>query len=314
MKPDSKIYIAGAEGLVGFAVASRLREHGYANLLAPTRDALDLTDAEAAAHFFDAEKPEYVVLAAARVGGIEANRTKPADFLFENLAIQENVIWNAHRTGVKKLLFLGSSCIYPREALQPIKEEYFMTGPLEPTNEGYAIAKIAGLKLCEKIYEQFGTPFISCMPTNVYGERDHFDMERGHVIPALVRRFHEAKIANAPCVAVWGTGNARREFLHVHDLAEAIVFLLEKYEQKEFLNVGTGEDVSIKELAELLKEIIGYAGDLVFDTSKPDGMPRKLLDVSRIHSLGWKHTIALPAGLASTCDWYSANEGSKRSP
>lgn len=310
IQKNASIFVAGAHGLVGSAVVEVIAQHGYTSLLTPSHSELDLMDAAAVAQFYADHKPAYVIMAAARVGGIKANSTYPADFLRENLVMQDNVIWQAHLSGVKKLLFLGSSCIYPREAQQPIKEEYFMTGPLEPTNEGYAVAKIAGMKLCEKIYEQYGTPFISCMPTNIYGERDHFDPERGHVIPALIRRMHEAKVSGASEVVVWGTGNARREFLHARDLAEAVVFLMESYDKKEFLNVGTGEDIAIRDLAELIKETIGYQGALVFDTSKPDGMPRKLLDVSALRALGWQPTITFKEGLAQAYDWYLAHDTS----
>ncbi len=307
MEKGSKILIAGAGGLVGSAIVELLRERGYTTLLIPRQSELDLMNSVAITEFFDTHKPEYVIMAAARVGGIKANSTYPAEFLRENLLMQDNVIWQAHLAGVKKLLFLGSSCIYPREAQQPIKEEYFMTGPLEPTNEGYAIAKIAGMKLCEKIFEQFGKAYISCMPTNIYGVRDHFDPERGHVIPALMRRMHEAKVNGTPEVVVWGSGNARREFLNAQDLAEAVLFLMEKYDQKEFLNVGTGEDISIKELAMLVKEIVGYEGALVFDITKPDGMPRKLLDVSKIRALGWAPQVDFKEGLKRTYEWYLEN-------
>ena len=304
MDKGDSIFVAGAGGLVGSAIVATFGKHGYTNLLTPSHRELDLIDGVAVANFFTAHKPKYVVLAAARVGGIKANAASPADFLYENLAIQNNIIWQAQLNRVKKLLFLGSSCIYPREAPQPIEESCFMTGPLEPTNEGYAIAKIAGMKLCEKIFEQYGTQFISCMPTNIYGIHDHFDPERGHVIPALMRRMHEAKVANAPEIVVWGSGNARREFLHAQDLAEAILFLMEHYEKKEFLNIGTGEDISIKELATLIKEVTHYKGNLVFDGTKPDGMPRKLLDVSKIRSLGWSPLIDLKEGLMQVYTWY----------
>jgi GDP-L-fucose synthase len=307
MEKTDPIFVAGAHGLVGSAVTEALTRHGYATLLTPSHAELDLMDGTAVADFYATHKPTYVIMAAARVGGIKANSTYPADFLRENLVMQDNVIWQAHLSGVKKLLFLGSSCIYPREAAQPIKEEYFMTGPLEPTNEGYAVAKIAGMKLCEKIYEQYGTPFISCMPTNIYGERDHFDPERGHVIPALMRRMHEAKMNGTSEVVVWGTGNAKREFLNARDLAEAIVFLMEHYDQKEFLNIGTGEDIAIKDLAALIKETVGYKGELVFDTTKPDGMPRKLLDVSKQRALGWSPRIEFMEGLKQAYAWYLAN-------
>lgn len=292
---------------MGRALVKTLREKKFSNLTYPTHQALDLLDSAAVSEFFASEKPEYVIVAAARVGGIKANAAYPADFLRENLVIQDNVIWQARLVGVRKLLFLGSNCVYPREAQQPIKEEYLMTGPFEPTNEGYAVAKIAGMKLCEKIFEQYGTPFISCMPASIYGIHDHFDPERGHVIPALMRRMHEAKVACAPEVVVWGSGNARREFMHADDLAEAIIFLMERYEKKEFLNIGTGEDISIKELAMLVKETVGYEGALVFDSSKPDGMPRKLLDAGKIRALGWAPKISLSDGLKQTYEWYLEN-------
>lgn len=305
--PESKIYVAGAGGLVGSSVVEALKGRGFRAVVAPMRDELDLTNEEIVREFFQKERPEYVILAAARVGGIEANRTKPAEFLHENLAIQQSVIWGAQENGVSKLLFLGSSCIYPREAPQPMKEEYFMTGKLEPTNEAYAVAKIAGIMLCEKIFEQYGKPFISCMPANVYGERDHFDFSRGHVIPALMRRMHEAKVKGDSSVAVWGTGNARREFLHVRDLADAVVFLLQNYDKREFLNVGTGIDISIKELAELMKKVVGFEGDITLDGTKPDGMPQKLLDVSKLTALGWKAQVGLEEGLTTTYEWFKNN-------
>jgi GDP-L-fucose synthase len=301
---NAHIFIAGGSGLVGRALVKNLQEKGFNNLVYPTHEELDLLDSSAASDFYASEKPEYVIAAAARVGGIKANSTYPADFLRENLVMQDNVIWQAHLAGVRKLLFLGSNCIYPRGAPQPIKEEYFMTGPFEPTNEGYAVAKTAGIKLCEKIFEQYGASFISCMPASIYGAHDHFEPERGHVIPSLMRRMHEAKLARAPEVVVWGSGNARREFMHADDLAEAILFLMERYEKKEFLNVGTGKDISIRELATLIKETVGYEGALVFDSTKPDGMPRKLLDVSNIHALGWRPKISLSDGLQQTYRWY----------
>jgi GDP-L-fucose synthase len=307
MDTSESVYVAGSAGLVGSSIVRALKARGFASILAPTRAELDLTDGTAVKGFFGAEKPVYVVMAAARVGGIKANMTYPADFLYENLAMQENVMWQAYKTGVKKLLFLGSSCVYPRLCPQPMKEEYFMTGPVEPTNEGYAIAKIAGLKLAEKIYEQYQRPFISCMPTNVYGENDHFDPERGHVIPGLMHRMHDAKTMNAPTVSVWGTGDARREFLYVDDLADAILLLMDRYEEKGFINVGCGEDVSIRELATLIKETVGYSGELVYDSTKPDGMPRKWLDVSRMDTLGWKPKVGLKEGLQKTYAWYLKN-------
>lgn len=307
MNKNAHIFVAGGSGLVGRALVKTLQEKGFSHLTYPTHQALDLLDSTAVSDFFASEKPEYVIVAAARVGGIKANAAYPADFLRENLVIQDNVIWQARLAGVRKLLFLGSNCVYPREAPQPIKEESFMAGPFEPTNEGYAVAKAAGMKLCEKIFEQYGTPFISCMPASIYGIHDHFNPERGHVIPSLMRRMHEARVTRAPEVVVWGSGNARREFMHADDLAEAIIFLMERYEKKEFLNIGTGEDISIKELAMLVKETVGYEGALVFDSSKPDGMPRKLLDAGKIRALGWAPKISLPDGLKQTYEWYLEN-------
>lgn len=304
---QARIYIAGHSGMVGSAIQRKFKTEGYTNLITKSHSELDLLDQKAVQKFFETEKPEYVVLSAAKVGGIKANMTYPADFLYENLVIQNNVIWESHKNDVKKLLFLGSSCIYPREAIQPMKEEYFMEGKPEPTNEGYAIAKIAGMKLCEKIYEQYGKKFTSCMPTNIYGENDHFDPEKSHVIPSLIMRMHDAKVNKTPEVVIWGTGNSRREFLHVNDLANAVFWLLNNYDDKQFLNVGTGEDISIKELAFMIKEIVGYTGELVFDTTKPDGMPRKLLDVSKLKATGWDVTIDLKAGLKSTYQWYLDN-------
>jgi len=290
--------------MVGSSVVRTLGNHGFDHIITRSRQALDLLDQRSVREFFSIEGPEYVIVSAARVGGIKANITYPADFIYENLQIQNNLLWTAHLYGVKKLLFLGSSCIYPRDCLQPMKEEYFMDGKVEPTNEGYAIAKIAGIKLCEKIHEQFGQCFISCMPTNIYGEGDNFDLESSHVIPALMRRMHEARQTSMPEVVIWGSGSSRREFLYVDDLARAVVWLMEHYDDKNFVNVGTGEDISIKELAHKIKEIVGYRGELVFDTSKPDGMPRKLLDVGRLSNLGWHHTIDLWRGLERTYEFY----------
>ena len=304
MEKNSKIYIAGHTGMVGSAVTEVFKESGFNNLVLRTRQELDLLNQQAVVDFFSHELPEYVVFAAARVGGIMANKTFPANFMYENLQIQNNVIWQAHLAGVKKFLFLGSSCIYPRLSPQPIKEEYFLDGKPEPTNEGYALAKIAGLKFCEKIYEQYNQYFISCMPTNLYGENDNFDDQTAHMLPALINRFHQAKINGDKQVVVWGTGTPRREFMHVRDLAEAILWLMNNYDQKQFLNVGTGQDESIKDLALLVKKIVGYDGEIIFDSSKPDGMPRKLLDVSKINSLGWKANIGLEDGLRKTYDWY----------
>ena len=308
MDKAAKIYVAGHRGMVGSAIVRKLQAEGYTNLVLKTRNELDLLDQETVSAFFKAEKPEYVIDSAARVGGIKANMTHPALFLYENLQIQNNLIWAAKEAGVKKFLFLGSSCIYPRESPQPMKEEYFFEGKPEPTNEGYAIAKIAGMKMCEYIYDEFGMTFISCMPTNIYGENDNFDPETSHVIPSLLRRIHEAKVNNTPEVVIWGTGVSRREFLHVDDLANASVWLLESYIDKQFLNIGTGEDISIKELAETIQKLVGYEGKLVFDATKPDGMPKKLLDVSKVHDAGWHHTISFEDGLRRTYDWYLANQ------
>lgn len=307
MDKNAKIYVAGHRGLVGSAIVRELQKEGYNNLILRTRGELDLQDQIAVRDFFNTEKPEYVIDSAAKVGGIKANITYPAEFLYENLQIQNNLIWSAKETGVKKFLFLGSSCIYPREAPQPMKEEYFSEGKPEPTNEAYAYAKIAGMKLCEYIYDEFGMNFTSCMPTNIYGEGDDFNPETSHVIPSLVRRMHEAKVGNVPEVVIWGTGISRREFLHVDDLANAVVWLLTNYTEKQFLNIGTGEDISIKELAEQIKELVCYEGSLVFDSTKPDGMPKKLLDVSKLHAAGWHHKIGFEEGLKSTYDWYLAN-------
>lgn len=311
MKPTSKIYVAGHMGLVGAAITRRLNNLGFTNLLLRTRAELDLTNQTAVQSFFEAEKPEYVIDSAAKVGGIKANMTYPTEFLYENLQIQNNLIWSAKQVGVKRFLFLGSSCIYPRDCPQPMKEDYFMTGRPEPTNEAYAYAKICGMKLCEYIYDQYGMEFTSCMPTNVYGENDNFDPETSHVIPSLIHRMHEAKVQNTPEVVIWGTGVSRREFLHVDDLADAVVWLIQNYDKKQFLNIGTGEDISIKELAELIQKLIGYRGKLVFDATKPDGMPKKLLDVSRLHNTGWKHKITFENGLQRTYDWYLANIATK---
>ena len=303
MEKNSKIYVAGSTGLVGWAIVKHLENEGYANIITRTRNELDLTDKQAVNEFYEQFQPEYVVVSAAKVGGIKANMTYPADFLYENLEIQNNLIWWAHLSGVKKLLFLWSSCIYPRECPQPMKEEYLMTGKLEPTNEWYAIAKIAGIRLCEYISKQFGKEFISCMPTNVYGPGDHFDVERGHVIPAMITRMHTAKLAGDATFGVWGTGSARREFLYVDDLAESIVYLLENYTGTDFLNIGTGEDISIKELTYMLMDIMGYHPEIFFDTTKPDGMPRKLLDVTKLTEAGWKSQKPLDRWLQETY-WY----------
>jgi GDP-L-fucose synthase len=297
MNKNSKIYIAGHRGMAGSAILRRLQQEGYTNLVCRTSQELDLRNQQAVADFFSQEKPEYVFLAAAKVGGILANNTYKADFIYENLAIQNNVIHQSYKHAVKKLLFLGSSCIYPKFAPQPIKEEYLLTGTLEPTNEPYAIAKIAGIKMCQAYREQYGCNFISVMPTNLYGEGDNYDPQNSHVIAALIRKFYEAKRDGKPQVEIWGTGTPRREFLNADDLADACYFLMLHYDSPEIINIGVGEDISIKELALLIKEIVGYEGELFFDTSKPDGTPRKLLDVSKLHNLGWRHRIGLREGI-----------------
>jgi GDP-L-fucose synthase len=312
MELNAKIYVAGHRGMVGSAIVRHLRAAGYENVVTRTRQELDLLDQAAVRAFYAAERPDYVIIAAAKVGGIMANKEHQADFLYENLQIQNNIIWGAHELKVKKLMFLGSSCIYPRAAAQPMKEEYFLTGPFEPTNEGYAVAKSAGMKLCEKLHEQYGDRYITCMPTNLYGENDNFDLQSSHVFPALIRRFHEAKLSGAPSVTMWGTGAARREFLYVGDLAEAVVHLMNRYDGRQFLNVGTGEDISIAELAAKIKTLVGYEGEIIYDTSKPDGMPRKLLDVSRIHEAGWHHRTSLDEGLRIAYDWFRSNAATAR--
>lgn len=298
MNKSSKIFVAGHRGMVGSAIVRHLEADGFNNIIVKTSKELDLRNQQAVEEFFQTEKPEYVFLAAAKVGGIHANNTYRADFLYDNLAMEANVIHSAHTHKVKKLLFLGSSCIYPKLAEQPLKEESLLTGLLEPTNEPYAIAKIAGIKLCESYRDQYEDNFISAMPTNLYGPNDNYDLNNSHVLPALIRKFHTARVNKEPNVTVWGTGSPLREFLHVDDLAEALVFLMNHYDEKQFVNVGYGEDLSIKDLALLIKEIVGYEGDLVFDTSKPDGTPRKLMDSSRIHKLGWEPKISLREGIA----------------
>ena len=309
MEKKSKIYIAGHRGLVGSAIHRRLQREGYANLVTRTSGELDLRDQPAVAAFFAAEKPEYVFLAAAKVGGILANNTYPAEFLYDNLAIQNNLIHQSYRNGVKKLLFLGSSCIYPKFAPQPMPEDCLLTGALEPTNEPYAIAKIAGIKLCQAYNRQYRTRYISLMPTNLYGPNDNFDLQTSHVLPALIRKFHEAKLAGRSAVEIWGSGSPRREFLHVDDLADACHFLMQHYEASEIVNVGVGEDIPIKELALLIKDIVGFAGELTFDPSKPDGTPRKLLAVGKLTALGWRAKIGLREGIAGTYRWYRENWG-----
>lgn len=297
MQLNDKIYVAGHRGMVGGAISRRLQTLGYNNLVTKTSAELDLRSQAAVNEFFAAEKPEYVFLAAAKVGGIHANNTYRAEFLYDNLIMEANIIHAAHQNGVKKLMFLGSSCIYPKMAPQPLREDSLLTGLLEPTNEPYAIAKIAGIKLCEAYRDQYGANFISVMPTNLYGIGDNYHPENSHVLPALIRRFHEAKENNAPDVTVWGSGTPKREFLYADDLAAACVYLMLHYDGKELVNIGTGEDLTIRELAETVKEVVGYTGELVFDASKPDGTPRKLMDVSKLHGLGWKHSVELKEGL-----------------
>ncbi len=304
---NSKIYVAGHRGLVGSAILRRLEKEGYTNFLLRTSVELDLRNQAAVAEFFQKERPEYVFLAAAKVGGIVANNTYPAEFIYDNLMIQSNVIHQAYLTGVKKLLFLGSTCIYPKLAPQPIKEEYLLTGELEPTNEPYAIAKIAGIKMCQSYNRQYGTKFISAMPTNLYGPNDNFDLETSHVLPALIRKFHDAKVADAQSVTIWGSGTPYREFIHVDDVADACLFLMGNYDGNEIVNIGSGEEISIKELALLIKKVAGHEGELFFDTGKPDGTPRKLSDVSKLNALGWRHKIGLDEGIKSTYYWYMVN-------
>lgn len=334
MRKESKIYIAGHRGLVGSAIYRRLGSEGYSNLVARTSKELDLRRQADVEAFFEKERPVYIFLAAAKVGGIMANSTYPADFICDNLMIQTNIIHASYKYGVKKLLFLGSSCIYPKHAPQPMKEKYLLTGELEPTNEPYAIAKIAGIKMCQAYNKQYGTNFISVMPTNLYGPDDNFDLETSHVLPALIRKFHEGKVAMeqakietkvkaedfaqsqsksqpdfiSQSVVIWGTGIPRREFLYIDDLSDACLFLMKEYDGSDIINVGVGEDISIRDLASLIKEIVGYEGDIVYDSSKPDGTPRKLLDVSRLNVLGWRAKTNLREGIAGTYDWYIKNK------
>ena len=310
---DAKIYVAGHGGLVGSAIVRRLQAAGYHNLLTRSRAEVDLTDRDAVDDLFRAEKPEYVFDAAAKVGGIQVNERYPADFIRDNLLIQTNVVDAAYRAGVKKLVFLGTSCIYPKLAPQPVKEEYLLTGPLEPTNEAYAIAKVSGIKLCQAYRKQFGFNAITLMPTNIYGPGDNFNLETSHVLPALLRKCHEAKIGASPRVIVWGSGSPRREFLYVDDLADACVHLMDCYDDGQIINVGTGEDVSIADLAHLLKEVTGYRGDIEFDLAKPDGTPRKLLDVSRLTATGWHYRMDLRSGIENTYRWFLDNPESRRS-
>lgn len=311
MEKNAKIYVAGHRGLVGAAIVRNLEQKGYINIVKRTHRELDLTDQAAVAKFFADEKPEYVVLAAAKVGGINANNTAPADFIYINSQIQCNVIKCAHDFQVKKLLFLGSTCIYPKMAQQPIVEDALLTGPLEETNEAYAVAKIAGLMMCRFFKRQYGDDFISCMPTNLYGPEDNFDLENSHVMPAMIRKFHDAKMADAPFVELWGTGTPLREFLYVDDMADACVFLLENYSGEQHVNIGTGKEVTIKELADTVKKVVGYEGDINWNHDMPDGTPRKLTNVDKLHALGWKHKVELDEGIKLAYDWFVKSDHKK---
>ncbi|MCG8634757.1 MAG: GDP-L-fucose synthase [Desulfobacterales bacterium] len=309
MKKDSRIFVAGGRGLVGSAILRRLEREGYVNISAPSHEELELMNQDAVAEYFQKNKPEYVVLAAAKVGGIHANNTYPAEFIYQNLTIQNNIIHQSWRQKITNLIFLGSSCIYPKSCDQPIREEYLMTGPLEPTNSPYALAKIAGVEMCWSYNRQYGTRFIPVMPTNLYGPNDNFDLETSHVLPALIRKFHEAKTKNMGEVVVWGTGTPKREFLHVDDLADACLFLLESDllgngQGKPLFNIGAGKEISIRDLAYMIKRLVGFKGEIVFDDSKPDGTPRKLLDISRMDSLGWQANIGLERGIKETYQWF----------
>ena len=308
MNKEAKIFIAGHRGMVGSAIHRKLTSLGYSNIVTRTSAELDLRIQERVNEFFEAERPAYVFLAAAKVGGILANNTYRADFIYENIMIQSNIIHSSYATGVKKLMFLGSSCIYPKLAPQPLKEDYLLTGLLEPTNEPYAIAKIAGIKMCDAYRSQYGCDFISVMPTNLYGPNDNYDLQNAHVLPSLVRKFHEAKINNAPEVSIWGSGSPKREFLHADDLADACVFLMNTYSDEGLVNIGTGEDISISDLALMIKEVVGYEGAIVYDASKPDGTPRKLMDVSKLSKLGWNYTIPLKKGLEMVYQEYQSRQ------
>ncbi len=312
MTPSSRIFVAGHRGLVGSAIRRGLDHLGYTNILTATRDQLDLRDQAAVNYWFRANRPEYVYLVAGTVGGIMANSTRPAEFIYDNMMIHATVVHSAHLFGVKKLLYLGSSCIYPRQASQPMKEEELLTGPLEPTNEAYAIAKIAGIKLCQSYRKQYGNDFISAMPTNLYGQNDNFDLASSHVLPAMIRKFHDAREEGRSEVTMWGTGTPKREFLHVDDLADACVFLMNHYSDASHINVGTGEDLSIRELAEMVRRIVHPTATSVWDSTKPDGSPRKLLDVTRLHALGWRHKIALGEGIEQTYNWFLTHHDSAR--
>lgn len=312
MDKNDKIYVAGHRGLVGSAIVRNLKSKGYENIIGRTHKELDLTNQAAVREFFETQKPDIVVLAAAKVGGINANNTAPAEFAYENMQIQCNVIKCSHDYGVKKLLFLGSTCIYPKMAPQPIPEDALLTGPLEETNEAYAIAKIAGLEMCKFFKRQYGDDFISCMPTNLYGPYDNYDLQGSHVMPAMIRKFHEAKVNNAPSVELWGTGTPLREFLHVDDMADACVFLLENYSGESHVNIGTGKEVTIKELALMVKSAVGYEGEIIWNKEMPDGTPRKLTDVAKLHELGWSHKIDLAEGIKSAYDWFKENVATAR--
>jgi len=308
MKKDSKIFVAGHKGMVGSAILRRLQELEYSNIIVRSKNELDLTNQYKVNDFFNSEKPDYVFLSAAKVGGIKANNDFKADFIYQNLMIQSNVINASYKTGVKKLLFLGSSCIYPKLAPQPLKEDYLLSGLLEETNDAYAIAKIAGIKMCQSFNQQYGTNFISVMPTNLYGPGDNYNLQTSHVLPALIRKFHEAKSCGKSEVVIWGTGNPMREFLYVEDLAEACIYLMLNYNESEIINIGTGEDISIKDLSFLIKKVVDFSGEIVFDSSNPDGTPKKLLDVSKIHNLGWKHKTSLIDGIKKTYNDFKSSE------
>jgi GDP-L-fucose synthase len=312
LRADARVFVAGHRGLVGSAIVRRLEAEGFRHVLTATREQLDLRDQAAVNYWFKANRPDYVFLVAGTVGGILANSTRPAEFIYDNMMIHVTVVHAAHLYPVEKLLYLGSSCIYPRECPQPIKEEYLLTGPLEPTNEAYALAKITGIKLCQSYRKQYGRPFISAMPTNLYGPNDNFDLTSSHVLPALIRKFHDAKQEGRRDVPIWGTGTPRREFLHVDDLADACVFLMRRYDAAEHVNLGTGQDLTIRELAESVRDAVHPEARLVFDASKPDGTPRKLLDVSRLHALGWRHKIELREGIASAYRWFLENHDPAR--
>lgn len=307
MNKTDKIYVAGHRGLVGSAIVRNLQSKGYSNIVGRTHQELELTDQQAVRKFFEEERPDVVVLAAAKVGGINANNTTPAEFIYDNLQVQCNVIQCCHQYKVKKLLFLGSTCIYPKMAPQPIPEDALLTGPLETTNEAYAVAKIAGMEMCKFYKRQYGDDFISCMPTNLYGPHDNYDLKGSHVLPAMIRKFHEAKLSNAPSVELWGTGTPLREFLYVDDMADACVFLLENYEGEQHVNIGTGKEVTIKELAEMVKKTVGFEGEIIWNDSMPDGTPRKLTDVTKLHALGWRHKVELEEGIGMAYDWFKEN-------